>query len=339
MSVRALQRPSPNGLHAGAPLTRVGSVGQVYALVAAEMAASEETLRELLGETIPAVAEIGSYLAASGGKRVRPLLTALGARAVGFEGGTARLMCAGELVHLGSLLHDDVVDGSLERRGRATAQQDYGNPAVILTGDVCVATAMTIAGEEGGLDAVLTLAHTVKQMSEGEVSQLLHRGDLDLDLATYNDVIYKKSASLISWCVAAGARATGDDDAAEALARFGAGIGVAFQITDDVLDYTGDSSLTGKRLGQDLMERKITLPLLLAFERDPSLRARLETTPTAAELPALLDRVRACGAPEAALAEARARVDAGITALKALPDSPARSALITLAHYLVERAS
>jgi len=339
MSIRALQRPAPAGLHAGAPLTRLASVGQVYALVAADMEASEKSLDELLGETIPAVSEIGRYLAASGGKRVRPLLTALGARAVGFEGPVDRMMCAGELAHLGSLLHDDVVDDSLERRGRPTAQQVFTNPGVILTGDFCVATAMTIAAEEGGLDAVLTLARTVQLMSEGEVSQLLNRGNLDLSLSAYHDVIQKKSAALIAWCVSVGARKVGDQVAVEALERFGNSIGIAFQITDDVLDYTGDRALTGKRVGQDLLERKLTLPLLLAFDRNPALRERLATPPTPAELPELLELVRASGAPEAALAEARVRVEAGITALKVLPDSPTRSGLITLAHYLVERAS
>lgn len=343
MSVRAIQRPHPAGLHAGAPLSRVdgaaGAVGQVYALVAAELAASEAALHELLGQTIPAVSAIGHYLSRAGGKRLRPLLTALGARAVGLERDPHRLMCVGELVHLGSLLHDDVVDDSAERRGRPTAQRVFGNPAVILTGDFCVAKGLTVAAEEGGSEAVTSLARTVMAMSEGEVTQLLSRGDLELDLATYDAVIYKKSAALIAWCASAGALAAGDAAAAQALARFGAAVGSAFQITDDVLDYVGERKLTGKRRGQDLLERKPTLPLLLALERCEGLRDRLAAPPTTEELPELVALVRDCGAAADALSEARSRVEAGIGALKILPDSPARRGLITLAHYLVERAS
>jgi octaprenyl-diphosphate synthase len=339
-----LHRRAPAGLHAGAPRTRLSPLASCVALVPDEMALSEGHLRELLASTVPAVEEIGHYLADAGGKRLRPLLTALGARAAGHKGSVARLMCAGELLHLGSLLHDDVVDGGLERRGRPAAQHVYGNPAVILTGDVCLARAVLLAGEEAGPTATLELARVVTAMSEGEVMQLQHAGRVDLGLDVYLDIIDRKSAALISWCAAAGAwaadRASESSEEATALQAYGRAVGVAFQITDDVLDYTGRADVTGKQMGRDLAERKLTLPLLLACERAPGLRDRLaERPPRDSELAELAALVVETGAPEAALNEARRRVGVGNAALEALPGSAHRDALVDLAGYLVDRVS
>ena len=170
-------RAEPAGLHAGAPRTRISPIARCVALVQPEMVAAEAHLGTLLRSTVPAVDEIAHYLSDAGGKRLRPLLTALAARAVGNERDVSRLMCAGEILHLGSLLHDDVVDDGQQRRGRAAAHRVYGNPAVILTGDVCLARAVLIAGEEAGQAATLEMARVVTAMSEGEVLQLLHAGN------------------------------------------------------------------------------------------------------------------------------------------------------------------
>jgi octaprenyl-diphosphate synthase len=333
-------RHTASGLHAGAPHTLIGDVGDIFALVADELIATETQLHDELAMTIPAVAEIGHYLAKSGGKRFRPMLTALGAKAVGFEGSTPHLCAIGELLHLGSLLHDDVVDDGQERRGKKAAQRVYGNPAVILTGDYCVARGLLLAAEHGGLQAVTKLAWTVTAMSEGEVTQLLNRGNMDLDIETYMDIVYKKSATLIAWCAAAGAWATEDTRAAEALYTYGLSVGTAFQITDDVLDYTGEKATTGKRRGQDLAERKITLPLLIAMDRVDGLRQRLAVgDPSPERIPALLKTVQDSGATHEALGRAKALVDEGLCALEVLPDSTHRAGLIQLAHHLVDRLS
>jgi octaprenyl-diphosphate synthase len=335
-----VQRPRPTGLHAGARRTTISDVAEIFALVAEEMAETEITLQQQLQLTIPAIAEIGSYLALSGGKRLRPLLTALGARAVGFEGDMAKLCSVGELLHLGSLLHDDVVDDGRERRGQPAAQRVYGNPAVILTGDFCVARGLQLAAEHAGHTAVTQLAATVATMSEGEVTQLLNAGNLDLGPETYLEIVHKKSATLISWCAAAGAWGAGNAEAAQALVSFGNSIGSAFQITDDVLDYTGTKSATGKRRGRDLAERKMTLPLIIAMARIPGLKDRLRAgDPSPERIPALIESVLECGATEAALQEARTRVQTGIAALDTLPDTPYRSGLVALAHKLVERVA
>ena len=268
------------------------------------------------------------------------MLTALGARAVGFEGEIEKLCSVGELLHLGSLLHDDVVDNGVERRGKPAAQRVFSNPAVILTGDFCVARGLELAARHGGHEAVTHLATTVATMSEGEVTQLLNAGNLDLSQETYLEIVHKKSATLISWCTAAGAWGVNDPAAAEALVAFGESVGTAFQITDDVLDYTGSKEHTGKRRGRDLAERKMTLPLIIAMARIPGLQDRLlGGDPSPERIPALIEAVLECGAAESALNEARQRVQTGIVALDALPDTPYRQGLIALAHKLVERVA
>lgn len=333
-----VHRAQPTGLHAGAPRSTVKVEAAIFDLVAPELAETEGLLVQSLSSMVPAVAEIGRYLVGAGGKRLRPLVTALGARAAGHWGPIARLMCVGELVHLGSLLHDDVVDDGQERRGRPAAQRVYGNPAVILTGDFCVARGLSIAAEEAGLLAATELARTVAAMSEGEVAQLLNIGNLGIGVDAYYDVIDKKSASLIAWCASSGAWARGDADAAAALGQFGREVGSAFQIADDVLDFVGEERLTGKARGQDLAQRKPTLPLILAMDRSKELRERItQAAPDPAEIPALLELVERTGAPADALAIARERVARGLAALEVLAPSPALDALRLLGHHLVER--
>lgn len=328
-----VRRTRSAGLHAGAPLSRISGPEGAFALVAPQIRAAEGRLRELVRSEVDVVAAIGGYTAAAGGKRLRPLLTALGCGAVGIQRDMRGLLCVGELIHLGSLLHDDVVDEGLERRGQPAAQRVYGNAGVILTGDFCLARAVLLAAEEGGHAAVTGLAAAVTAMAEGEVLQLQRAGNLDTTLDAYIEMIEKKSAALIAWCCAAGALTLGDAEAATALDRYGRQVGIAFQVTDDVLDYADG---TGKTPGQDLRERKLTLPLVHAMVRIPTLRARLDAPD--ADIPALLTEIRASGALEAALADARSRVESAISELDVLPDGPYRDALIALGRYLADRS-
>jgi len=333
---RALDtRQEPAGLEAGAPLSRMDGPAAAFALVQEELAGSEIRLRELVQSDVQAVPKVAGYLAAAGGKRLRPVLVALGARAVAFDGVVTGLMCAGELIHLGSLLHDDVVDDADRRRGQDSANRVFGNAVSVLTGDFCLARAVLLASEEGGHAAVTGLASAVTEMAEGEVLQLKRAGDLSCTFEQYRDVIERKSAALIAWCASAGALSAGNAAAVEALDTYGRGVGVAFQITDDVLDYR---SGTGKTPGADLRERKVTLPLLHAMSRIPDLRDRLETrAPTADEVPDLIREIRSAGALDAAIEDAHAIANAAIGALDVLPESPARTALQVLGRYLVER--
>lgn len=322
------------GLDGGAPLTWVHTPAQAFALVGPDLAAAEVRLAELVGSEVAVVTAIGAYLAGAGGKRLRPLLTALGAGAVGHVA-SPDLLCVGEMIHLGSLLHDDVVDEATERRGRPAAHRVYGNAGVILTGDFSLARAVLLASTAGGHVAVTRLAEAVTAMAEGEVLQLQRAGDLGTTRAEYLETIDKKSAALISWCAAAGAYAACQpgDRRTDVLARYGREVGVAFQITDDVLDYqTG----TGKPVGQDLREKKLTLPLLLAMDRVAGLRARVEQGD---DVVGLCAEVRGCGALDDALAEARGRVEHAVTLLGDLQPGPCVDALVVLGRHLVDRAT
>lgn len=339
-NVTPLRRPSGAGVSAGAPRTLVRPPAHAFALVADDMVQCEQQLHELLGSRVDQVRNVAHYLAASGGKRIRPLLTALGARAVGIGGDLSRLMCVGEMIHLASLLHDDVVDDAPTRRGQDAAQQVYGNALVILSGDYCLARAVLLAAEEGGHGCVTGLANAVTAMAEGEVLQLQRAGDLGTSMDEYLEVIDAKSAALIAWCAGAGAHLVEDDALAARMEAFGRGVGVAFQITDDVLDYGGEQRLTGKRPGTDLLDRKLTLPLLTAMERVPGLRERLDARPpTVDELPELLQIVRDSGALDESLRYARDLIDRSIDHLSPVPEGPHKQALIDLARYLGERAS
>ncbi|MCB9745959.1 MAG: polyprenyl synthetase family protein [Alphaproteobacteria bacterium] len=335
-----VRRAEAKGLHTGNTRSFVHPAQSITDLVALELAETERLLSREVSSKVPAVSEIARYLLDAGGKRLRPMLTILGARAAGHEGPISRLACAGELVHLGSLLHDDVVDDGLQRRGKLTAQRVYGNAGVILTGDYCVSRGLSIAAEEGGIEAVKRLAVTVADMSEGEVLQLLNAGNLALPVSDYYETIDKKSATLIAWCASAGALAIGAESAAEALADYGRAVGVAFQITDDALDYSGQGKQTGKRRGRDLAQRKLTLPLLLAFERRPELIERVRASAMDDEsVEALIEDITGTGAVAEALGVARGHVQQAVDALTRLPASHQRDALTALAWYLVERSA
>ncbi len=329
-------RCRPSGLRGGAVGSKIDGPASALALVAPELACAEGVLSELVQTDVAAVPAVAGYLLQAGGKRLRPALTALGARAVGHEGPVARLMCVGELLHLGSLLHDDVVDDGPTRRGRPAAHRVYGNAVTVLTGDFCLARAIWLASEEGGHAAVHALGETVTSMAEGEVLQLQRAGDLSCTVEQYLDVVARKSAALIAWCAAAGAWAADRHDLAVPLQAFGRAVGIAFQITDDVLDYAQG---TGKASGADLRERKVTLPLLVAMARIEGLRSRLEAGPPGPEaIEEMMLQIREAGALEVALDEARRRVEAAHVLLEELPGGDARDALATLARYLVERA-
>ena len=333
----AMQRFAPKGLSDGAPLSRIDGPQDALGLVAVQLAESEQVLRTLVSSNVAEIQAISRYLMDAGGKRLRPALTGLGALAVGYERPVAGLMCVGELIHLGSLLHDDVVDAAESRRGQPATHLKFGNAATILSGDFCLARAMLLASEEGGGLAARELARAVTEMAEGEVMQLHWAGDLCCDVETYLAWIERKSAALIAWCVSAAAWSIEQPELAQPLAAFGRGVGIAFQITDDVLDYREG---TGKTPGADLRERKVTLPLLTAMSIDPSIRETLESgQPDEATVVELIERVKATGALQRSLGMANRLVLEANEALETLPPSDGRAALTVLGRYLVERIS
>jgi octaprenyl-diphosphate synthase len=318
------------------------AIDQAVALVAAELAEVEHRLGQLLQSSIAIIPELGGQLAFAGGKRFRPLVTLLAARAAGFiDPVRITIAAVGELLHTATLLHDDVIDAGEFRRGRPTARLQYGNGMAVLTGDFCLARALQAIAYSGRLSAVQTLADAVTRMAEGEVAQLQIAGDAAPDRARYYLVIDRKTAALIAWCASVGGLPSAEH--ATALHRYGLEIGYAFQIADDVLDYCGSLQDTGKARGQDLRDGKLTLPLIYACERDPALAAAVERTleggpPIAPSAAAeIVDRVAASPGLELAARAAEAHVECAIGQLTALPPSSARDALIEVARHVARR--
>src|SRR3954452_24815460 len=246
----------------------------LWALVAAEMERVEARLAERMESPIGPIPEVGAHLLGAGGKRLRPLLAVLAARATDtpVELGIA-VGCAAELIHTATLYHDDVVDDGRVRRGRPAARMVFGNGVVVLVGDFCLARALDTVVATGALPVVRALAATVTEMAEGEVAQLEGAGNPDAAIEGYFRVIDRKTASLIAWCARVGGALTPALDGA--LGRYGRAVGRAFQIADDILDCAAAEAVAGKSVGHDLQEGKLTLPVLLACEVDPTIRARI----------------------------------------------------------------
>ncbi|MCA9700554.1 MAG: polyprenyl synthetase family protein, partial [Myxococcales bacterium] len=237
---REVQRPAD---------TQITPVASAMALVAEELGAVEQALGELLESTFAIIPEIGGHLTFAGGKRFRPMVTLLAAQAAGYRSDKRiTVAAAGELLHTATLLHDDVIDEGDFRRGRPAARLRYGNGLAVLTGDYCYARALQAVAYLGEPAAIQTMADAVTRMAEGEVAQLHVAGEWDLDRERYYMVIDRKTAALISWCSAVAHLVAPSH--AQALARYGREVGYAFQIADDIIDYSLDVADSGKARGQ-----------------------------------------------------------------------------------------
>jgi octaprenyl-diphosphate synthase len=284
------------------------------------------------------------HLIGSGGKRLRPLLTLLSARAAGGAAESAAgCAVAAELVHSATLLHDDVIDDGRVRRGRPAARVLWGNTISVLSGDLLLVTALRQMEHSAPSQARIELIDTMGALVEGEVIQLDHRGRLDLDAESYERIIQRKTASLFRWCARAGGHAAGGGEAQiEALGRFGHHVGMAFQLRDDVLDLWGDDARTGKALAADLVEGKLTLPVIIAMEREPGIREVLRrlAQPEHGDLQRDRDRARVvasaqtCGGLEATHERMAQELAAAREALAPLPGSEAARLLGSVADAL-----
>jgi len=286
------------------------------------------------------------HLVSAGGKRIRPMVTLLACGACGGEMRSAvPFAVAAELTHSATLLHDDVIDDGPVRRGQPASRVVWGNAVSVLSGDWLLTRALEIvAGEPSHAHALTPLLATMRRLVEGEVLQLSLRGSFAASEEDYLAVVVGKTASLFGWASAAGAWAAGmDGRVPSALVRFGEGIGVAFQLVDDALDYAADPGLLGKRLGTDLLEGKATLPLIRACEAEPRLRDRLRALVegeadghlVASEVIEVVKRV---GGVDAARAMAREHTRTALAALDEVPGGAHRNALREAAHALTERA-
>ncbi len=316
---------------------------EIQSLVAADMEAVNRLIRERLSSDVVLINQISEHIIAAGGKRLRPMLVLLAARALGYAGVDHLQMAAIiEFIHTSTLLHDDVVDESDLRRGRKTANALWGNAASVLVGDFLYSRSFQLMVELDRMPVMRILANTTNAIAEGEVLQLLHVHNPDTDEAAYLRVIERKTAVLFAAATRLGALLAGASEAEQtAMERFGLALGFAFQIADDVLDYTADAATLGKNLGDDLAEGKATLPLIHALTRvDGERRVRIATAIEQGDtsaLPDIVSAIRASGSLDYSQLAARRYADDAVAALEGLPESPQLAALRGLALYSVER--
>jgi len=315
--------------------------------VAAELRQVEESLAQLLPPDLGGLAPVIYHqVVRAGGKRLRPLLVLLSCAAAGGDPARAITMATGvEVVHLASLMHDDVIDEARERRGRPAARQRWGNRASILVGDLLIAQAFRRLSDESGRAALGVIAEAVVQMCQSELTQR-GEGRPFPDEAAYFASIQGKTAALMAAACEIGATAAGNTAAAQPLREFGANLGLAFQITDDLLDLYGEPAKLGKPVRQDLLRRQWTLPVIAALQSAPPEQARgLQKllqhaaegdAQAAAEAAA---RVEALGGREYASRRTAELVRQASLALAPLPETPARDALAELAEYVTRRES
>jgi len=329
----------------GREAARHGALADVYGLVAEDFAAVNALIPRQLTSDVAIVEEISRYIIESGGKRLRPLLVLLGARACSYDGADhVRLAAVIEFLHTATLLHDDVVDHSDRRRGRPTANATWGNAPSVLVGDFLYSRAFQLMVELENLDVMAILSDATNTIAEGEVMQLANVGNLTLSEPEYLEVIRCKTALLFQ-AAAHTAGVLASDDAREILAlkRFGLHFGLAYQLVDDYLDYAGDAHVMGKNAGDDLAEGKLTLPLIHALANAPDADAAVVRDAlherSSGRLAEVVDVVRGCGALEYVQATARRQAELALSSLAGLPDSAHRDALENLTNYSTARLS
>lgn len=319
------------------------STAAALALIADDMRGMDAVIAHRLASDVPLVGQVSRYIIAAGGKRLRPALLLLMCGALGFKG-EQRLNLAAvvEFIHTATLLHDDVVDGSTLRRGRATANESFGNPASVLVGDFLYSRAFQMMVDAGDMRIMQTLAEATNVIAEGEVQQLMNMHDAGLSEEDYLQVIRSKTAKLFEASARISALLSGASPETEACcAEYGQALGTAFQVIDDVLDYDGDVAEMGKNLGDDLREGKVTLPLIVAMQRGSQterdlLRDAIENG-GAEKMTEIIAIVQRTGALDATRHLAACEAQRAMDALAFIADNEYRSALLELASQLLDR--
>jgi octaprenyl-diphosphate synthase len=303
----------------------------------------EEHMEMYLRSEVRLIPEIVHHLIGSGGKRFRPLLLLASAELCGYRGERRYPLAAIiEFIHTATLLHDDVIDHAETRRGKASANKVWGNAASVLVGDFLYSKSFHLMTEDGNLAILKLLSTTTNTMSEGEVFQLMKAGDVNITEKEYLLIVEKKTSILISAaCAIGGILGNATEGQIEALTRFGMRLGTAFQITDDTLDYVAREEEFGKAIGQDLGEGKLTLPLIRTMrkctpEERAAIRTGIETKDGEATAGIMTLMHRYDGIPYA-LAKAKTCIDEARGLLTSFPDSEAKTALLTIADYIIER--
>jgi octaprenyl-diphosphate synthase len=322
------------------------AIDRLQALLAEDLEKVNALIVEGMQSPVGLIPELASHIIASGGKRLRPLVTLAAARLCGYQAlHHIRLAATVEFIHTATLLHDDVIDASLLRRGRATANTVWGNQSSVLVGDFLFSRAFQLMVEVGSLDILRVLSNAAAVIAEGEVLQLVSAHNLGTDETTYMSVIEAKTAALFAAAARIGAMVAGRSESeARTLESFGRDLGVAYQLVDDVLDYVGREALLGKAVGDDFREGKITLPVVLANRRGSDeerafwQRTLVHGTQTASDFAAARRILERHHAIDDTMVQARRYVRRAGEALATFPDNIYQRALADLLDFTVERA-
>ncbi|HSI73135.1 MAG TPA: polyprenyl synthetase family protein [Fimbriimonas sp.] len=321
---------------------------QLLAEISEEVGHVEEELHRQVGSRVETVRGVGRLTLRAGGKRLRPAFVTLAARATAlpFDLSRTRRLGAGlEMIHMATLIHDDVIDHSTTRRGKPTAAAEFGNTAAILSGDVLLARAMRLLSEDGDLEVIQTVSQSVIEVAEGEVRELEVRGQFDLHEEDHLEILRLKTASFIQCCCEVGAILTkATPEVRNALSTYGHHVGMAFQIVDDLLDYRGDKATTGKPVATDFREAQATLPLIylrptLTSQESEMARMKFGNGVTDDEIRMMVQWMDCRGAFARAEALARNHLESALGQLEFLPQGSPRDLLAAVAEYVVCRHS
>ncbi|HVU31546.1 MAG TPA: polyprenyl synthetase family protein [Sphingomicrobium sp.] len=326
--------------------TREPSLEPLIALVASDMNGVNAVILERMQSKVALIPELAGHLIAGGGKRMRPMLTIASGALLGYPGTRHhKLAAAVEFIHTATLLHDDVVDGSGMRRGKRTANLIWGNPASVLVGDFLFSRAFELMVEDGSLKVLNILSHASAVIAEGEVEQLTAQRQIDTDEDHYLEIISAKTAALFAAaCRVSPVVAEASEDAERALECYGKNLGIAFQLTDDVIDYASDAATMGKGVGDDFRDGKMTLPVILAYARGSEADREFWRTAIAGErisdedLGHAIALLKSTDALGDTIERARQYGRRAVDALAMFPASKAKSALTEAAEFAVARA-
>jgi len=330
------------GVQAEIAPNQATDIQHVFDLCADEMSSIDTLIRKSLDSNVVLIRQIAEYIIGSGGKRLRPMLVVLAARACGYQG-TNHITAATiiEFIHTATLLHDDVVDESNLRRGQESAHSVWGNAASVLVGDFLYSRSFQMMVTVDSMRVMEVLSDATNTIAEGEVEQLLNMHDPEVSEESYFSVIEKKTAKLFEAACQLGAILAGKPEMEDAMAIFGRELGAAFQVADDVLDYIADADTLGKNIGDDLAEGKPTLPLILSRKYlEPEQQSIIDETIRQGgidRMGQIVELIHSTGALRESMDVARSRSHAATQAISGLPDSVWKDAMMSLASYSVSR--